>query len=168
MTARHEAETTTEMFLTVMIPRKHFESDVSSGMCHGEVFHANAHHFLHGRRRGKKTAREDLLAGFSEVFREEGIKNGVDTWVSIGQAVRDDAKRKRSIIQWEQAEFYPHSDNVVRHPADEERSDNQQHRLSCLENTGRERKTGWLIIPQMTWFLNFFFSCIHKQSTFLK
>ncbi len=79
MTARHEAETTTEMFLTVMIPRKHFESDVSSGMCHGEVFHANAHHFLHGWRRGKKTAREDLLAGFSEVFREEGIKNGVDT-----------------------------------------------------------------------------------------
>lgn len=79
MTAWQEAETTTETFLTVMIPLKHFESDVSSGMCHGEVFHANAHHFLHGRRRGKKTAREDLLAGFSEVFREKGIKNGVDT-----------------------------------------------------------------------------------------
>lgn len=125
-----------------MIPLKHVESDVSSGMCHGKVFHANAHHFLHGWRRVKKTAREDLLAGFSEVFREEGIKNGVDTGVSIGQAVRDDAKHKSSISQWELAEFYPHSDNMVRHPADEERSDNQQHRLSCLENTGRERKKG--------------------------
>lgn len=81
MTARHEAETTTEMFLTVL---KCLESHVGGGMCHGEVLHANAHHFLHGRRRVKETAREDLLACFSEVFREEGIKDGVDTGVSIG------------------------------------------------------------------------------------
>lgn len=117
-----------------------FESHVGGGMRHGEVLHAYAHHFLHRRRRVKKTAREDLLAGFSEVFRQERIKNRVDAGVSIGQAVGDDAKCKRCIIQREPAEFYPHGDNVVRHPADEERSDNQQHRLSCLENTERERK----------------------------
>lgn len=109
-------------------------------MCRGEVLRANTHHLLHRRRGVKKTAREDLLAGFSEVFGEEGIKNGVDTGVCIGQAVSDDAKHKRSMIQWELAKFYPHSDNVVGHPADEERSDNQQHRLSGLENTGRERR----------------------------
>lgn len=95
-------------------------------------------------------ASEDLLAGFSEVFREESVKNGVDTGVSIGQAVRDDAKRKGSIIQGKLAELHPHSNNVVRHPADEERSDNQQHRLSRLGNTERERKIGWLIVSQMT------------------
>lgn len=131
---------------------KIFESHVSSGMCHGEVLHANAHHFFHRRRRVKKAACEDLLAGFSEVFRQESVKNGVDTGVSIGQAMRNNAKCKGCIIQGKVAELHPHSDNVVRHPADEECSDNQQHRLSCLDNTERERKIGWLIIPHKTWF----------------
>lgn len=133
-------------------------------MCHGEVLHANAHHFFHRRRRVKKAACEDLLAGFSEVFRDESVKNGVDTGVSIGQAMRDDAKRKGSISQGKVAKLHPHNDNVVRHPADEERNDNQQHRLSRLDNTERERKIGWLIIPRMTFF--FFFTGIQKQTFF--
>lgn len=116
----------------LLVSLKSLKSQVSGGMCHGEVLRANTHHFLHRRSGVKEMAREDLLAGFSEVFREKCIKNGVDTGVSIGQAVRDDAKRKSAMIQWEMAKFDPHSDNVVRHPADEEHSDNQQHRLSCL------------------------------------
>lgn len=122
-----------------MLSLKCFESHVSSGMCHGEVLHADTHHFFHRRRRVKKTACEDLLAGFSEVFREKSVKNGVDAGVSVGQAMRDDAKRKGSIIQGKLAELHPHGDNVVRHPADEEHSDNQQHRLSCLDNRKREK-----------------------------
>lgn len=101
-------------------------------MCRREILHANPHHFFHRRRRVKKTAREDLLAGFSEVFREEGVKNGVDAGVSVGQAVRDDAEGKGSIVQGELAELHPHRYDVVRHPADEEGSDDQQHGLGCL------------------------------------
>lgn len=109
-------------------------------MRHGEVLHSNAYHFLHRWRRVKKTAREDLLAGFSKVFREESVKNGVDAGVSIGEAVGNDTKCKRSIVQRELAEFDPHGDDVVRHPADEECSHNQQHRLSSLEKRKRKRR----------------------------
>lgn len=114
-------------------------SYVSGRMRRGEILHANPHHFFHGRRSVEKAAGEDLLAGLSEVFGQEGVKNGVYTGVSIGQAVRDDAEGKGSIVQGELSELHPHCYDVVRHPADEEGSDDQHHRLRCLKNEDKKK-----------------------------
>lgn len=58
----------------------------------GEVLHAEAHHLAVGRRRVQEAAGEDLAAGLAKVLRQERVEDGVDTGVSIGQAVRDNAE----------------------------------------------------------------------------
>lgn len=82
---------------------------------------------------------EDLLTGFPKVLREEGIKNGVDAGVAVGQAVRHDAEHKGGIVQREFSKFHPHGNYMMGHPAEEECCDNQQHGLSCLTERDTHR-----------------------------
>lgn len=112
-------------------------SHVSGGVCGGEVLHPDPCYFLHRLRRVEETAGEDLLTGLPKVLREESVENGVDAGVTVGQAVRHDAERERGVVQREFSKFHPHGYDMVGHPAEEERCDNQQHGLRRLT----ERKT---------------------------
>lgn len=77
-------------------------------------------------------AGEDLLAGLPKVLREEGVENGVDAGVTVGQAMRHDAEREGRIVQREVSEFHPHGYDMVGHPAEEECCNDQQHGLRGL------------------------------------
>lgn len=107
-------------------------------MCGGEIFHPDPCYFLHRWRRVEEMAGEDLPASLPKVLREEGVENGVDAGVSVGQAVRHDTECKGGFGQGEVSKFHPHGYDMVRHPAEEERCDDQQHRLRCLK---KERDT---------------------------
>lgn len=104
----------------------------------GEVLHAEPNHLAVGWRRVQELAGEDLAAGLAEVLRQEGVEDGVDTGVPIRQAVGDDAKGKGGIVQGKGAELHPHGDDVVGQPADGEGSDDQENRLSRLQENREE------------------------------
>lgn len=104
----------------------------------GKVLHAETNHLFFWRR-GQEAAGKDLAAGLAEVFRQEGVEDGVDTGVSIGQDVGDNSESKGGVIQGKGAELHPHGDDVVGHPADGEGSDDQEDRLSRLQDN-RERE----------------------------
>lgn len=46
-------------------------------------------------------ALEHLLVCLPEIFREESVDDGVHRRVAVGQAVRNDAERKRGLVQRE-------------------------------------------------------------------
>lgn len=114
-----------------------FPSYVGGGVRGGEVLQPETNN-LGVRWRVQEAAGEDLAAGLPEVLGEEGVQDGVDTGVSIRQAVGDDAKCKGSFIQRKGAELHPHGDDVVRHPADSEGGDDQEDCLSCLQENREE------------------------------
>lgn len=109
-------------------------------MCGGEVVHPDPCDFLDGRWRVEEAAGEDLPARLAEVLRQEGVEDGVDAGVAVGQAVRHDAEGEGGVVQGEVAKLHPHGDDVVGHPTQEEGSYNQQHSLSCLRARYRERE----------------------------
>lgn len=106
----------------------------------GEVVHPDPCDFLDGRWWVEEAAGEDLPARLAEVLRQEGVEDGVDAGVAIGQAVRHDAEGEGGVIQGEVAKLHPHGDDVVGHPAQEEGSYDQQHCLSCLWAREGERE----------------------------
>lgn len=81
----------------------------------------------------QEAAGEDLATGLAEVLGQEGVEDGVDAGVSIRKAVGNDTKGKSGVIQGKGAELHPHGDDVVGHPADGEGGDNQENRLSRLQ-----------------------------------
>lgn len=86
-------------------------------------------------------AGEDLMASPAEVLREECVEDGVHAGVSVRQTVGDDAEDKRGVVQGEPAKLHPHSDDVMRHPADGEGSDQQENNLGGLQgNRGDKRE----------------------------
>lgn len=101
-------------------------------MSGGEVLHSEAHHLPLGWWRVQKAAVEHLVARLAEVFRQEGVEDGVDAGISIRQTVGDDAEGEGRLGQRESAELHPHGDDVMRHPADGEGGDDQEDRLSRL------------------------------------
>lgn len=102
-------------------------------MCAGVVFCPETDHFVVRWRRTQEAADEDLPARLPEVLGQEGIEDGVDARVSVGQAVGDDSKGKGGVIQWKGAKLHPHGDDMVRQPAESEGSDEQENSLSCLQ-----------------------------------
>lgn len=102
----------------------------------GEVLHAETNHLAVGWRPIQEVAGEDLVTGLTKILRQEGVEYGVNAGVPIRQAVCDNAEGKGGVIQGEGPKLYPHGDDVMRHPADGECGDEQENRLSRLqENT---------------------------------
>lgn len=98
-----------------------------------EVLHAETNHLAVGWRPVQEVAGEDLVTGLTKILRQEGIEDGVNAGVPIRQAVCDDAEGEGSIIQGEGPKLHPHGDDVMRHPADGECSDEQENCLSRLQ-----------------------------------
>lgn len=85
-------------------------------------------------------AGEDLMASPAEVLRQECVEDRVHAGVSIRQTVGDDAEDKRGVIQGEFSKLHPHGDDVMRHPADGEGSDQQENSLSGLQGNGGHKQ----------------------------
>lgn len=98
-----------------------------------EVLHAETNHLSLGWRWVQGAAGEDLATGLPEVLGQEGVEDGVNARVSIGQAVGGDTKDEGGVVQGEGAELHPHGDDVVGHPADGESGYDQEDRLSRLQ-----------------------------------
>lgn len=109
-------------------------SYVGVRVCTGEVLHTESNHLAVGWGRVQEAARKDLATGLAEVLRQEGVEDRIDAGISIRQAVGNDTKGKGGIIEGKWAKLYPHGDNVVRCPADSERSNKQENRLSRLQD----------------------------------
>lgn len=107
-------------------------------MCGGEVLHAESNHLAAGWRRVQEVAGIDLAAGLTEVLGQEGVEDGVHARVPVRQAVRDDTKSEGGVVQRKRAKLHPHGDDVVRHPADGEGGDDQENRLSRLQENTEE------------------------------
>lgn len=73
-------------------------SYVGGGMRAGVVFCPETDHLVVRWRCTQEAAGEDLPARLPEVLGQEGIEDGVDARVPVGQAVGDDPKGKRGII----------------------------------------------------------------------
>lgn len=114
-------------------------SYVGGGVRAGVVFCPETGHLGVRWRCTQEAAGEDLPARLPEVLGQEGIEDGVDAWVSVGQAVGDNSKGKGGVIQRKGAKLHPHGDDMVRQPAESEGSNEQENSLSCLQqqNTGR-------------------------------
>lgn len=106
----------------------------------GEVLCAETNHLAVSWGLAQKPASKDLPTGLAEVLRQEGVEDGVDTGVSIRQAMGDDAKSKGGIVQGKDAKLHPHDNNVVGQPADSEGGDEKENYLSCLQDR-REKKS---------------------------
>lgn len=104
----------------------------------GEVLRAETNHLAVGWGHVQEAAGEDLPTGLAEVLRQEGVEDGVDAGVSIRQAVGYDAKGEGGVIQGKGAKLHPHGNNMVGHPADGEGSDEQENRLSRLQDNREE------------------------------
>ena len=115
----------------------HAHSHVGCGVCGGEVLHAEANHFTLRCRWTQEVAGEDLAAGLAEVLGQESIEDGVNAGVSVGQTVGHDTKGEGGVIQREGAKLRPHGDDVMRHPAYGEGSDDQENNLSRLQGNPR-------------------------------
>lgn len=102
------------------------------GVRGGEVLHAETNHLAVGWRPVQEVAGEDLVTGLTKILRQEGVEDGVNAGVPIRQAVCYDAEGEGGVIQGEGPKLYPHGDDVMRHPADGECSDEQENRLSRL------------------------------------
>lgn len=114
----------------------------------GEVLCAETDHLTVLWGLIEKPASEDLPTGLAEVLRQECIEDGVDTGVSIRQAMGDDAKGKGGIIQGKDAKLHPHDNNVVGQPADSEGGDEKENYLSCLQDRGEKKsvhKKKWIL-----------------------
>lgn len=99
-------------------------------------------HFLdvvEGRVAGTDLTAEHLLVGFAEVFRQESVDDGVDGRVAVRQAVGGDPQHEGGLVEREGPELDPQVNHVVRQPGEAEDHHHHQDRLSCLEDTKRER-----------------------------
>lgn len=74
------------LFLSLSDP-----SYVGGGVRGGEVLCVEMNHLAVSWGFVEKPASEDLPTGLAEVLRQEGVEDGVDTGVSIRQAMGDDA-----------------------------------------------------------------------------
>ncbi len=77
-------------------------------------------------------APEHLLVGIPEVFRQEGVDDGVDGGVAVGQTVSHHPEHEGGLVQGEGAELHPQVDDVVRQPRQTEDHDDHQDCLSRL------------------------------------
>lgn len=103
------------------------------GVCDGAVLRAAARHFGVGRGREQEAAGAHLPAGPAEVLGHEGVEDRVHAGISVRQTVGDDAEDEGGVVEGESSELHPHGDDVMRHPADGEGSDQQEHGLSGLQ-----------------------------------
>jgi len=79
-------------------------------------------------------APEHLPVGAAELLREEGVDDGVDGEVAVGQAVRRHAEVEGRLGEREGAELHPQVEHVVRQPGEAEHHHHHQHRLGRLRD----------------------------------
>lgn len=89
----------------------------------GVVFCPETDHLVVLWRRTQEAAGKDLPARLPEVLGQEGVEDGVDARVSVGQTVSDDSKGEGGVIQGKGAKLHPHGNDMVRQPAESEGSD---------------------------------------------
>lgn len=106
---------------------------ISGGVRGGEVLHAYSDQLLRRDWPQEELAVEGLPTGLAEVFREEGVNDGVDAGVPVGQAMGDDTEGEGDVVQGKVPELCPHCDDVVRQPGQQEHSNHEKHCLRCLE-----------------------------------
>lgn len=78
------------------------------------------------------SAPENLPVGIPEVLRQEGVDDGVDRRVAVGQAVGHHPEHERGLVQGKRAKLHPQVDDVVRQPRQAEDHDHHQDCLGCL------------------------------------
>lgn len=83
---------------------------------------------VHGTLAGHP-APEDLLVGVPEVLGQEGVDDGVDGGVAVGQAVSHHPEQEGGLVQGEGAELHPQVDDVVRQPG---QAEDHHHHQDCL------------------------------------
>lgn len=77
-------------------------------------------------------APEHLPVGVPEILWQEGVDDGVDGGVAIGQAVSHHPEDEGGLVQGERAELDPQVHDVVGQPGEAEDHHHNQDRLGCL------------------------------------
>lgn len=83
---------------------------------------------VHGTLAGQ-SAPEHLPVGIPEVLRQEGVDDGVDRRVAVGQAVSHHPEHERGLVQGERAKLHPQVHDVVGQPR---QAEDHHHHQDCL------------------------------------
>lgn len=86
---------------------------------------------VHGTLAGHPTP-EHLPVGVPEVLGQEGVDDGVDRGIAVGQAVSHHPEDEGGLVQWEGAKLHPQVDHVVGQPRQTEDHHHDQDCLCCL------------------------------------
>lgn len=79
-----------------------------------------------------RPAPENLLIRVPEVLRQEGIDDGINGGVAVGQAVSHHPEHEGGLVQREGAKLHPQVDDVMRQPGQTEDNNHHEDSLSSL------------------------------------